>query len=324
MNCNVKVAVIGHTTLDNLIVYSGESRFKILGGGGLYAVTGMSYWAQQGEVGFVTRVGKDVTDQYFSCFNRNSATNSLGIHKMDRKGIALWLLYDEDGYRHWILHNDACQRELATPIPDEIPEEFIEHSKGYHFSPIPLSQLEQLVQALPKDKVIQVDPHYEWFFSEYADRWKQVLKHVNVFLPSEDEFTKFFDIPLSYNVSLYTKYIKELAAMGPEVIILKLGQMGGLMYVKEEDCFYQIPSCSKTAREVTGAGDSFAGGFLFNHLNGDNYVTAAIKGMVSSSITLEHIGACENFAVPRSWATERYNEVEAVMRSAVKMFKSCV
>ena len=71
--------------------------------------------------------------------------------------------------------------------------------------------------------------------------------------------------------------------------------------------------------DFTGAGDSFCGSLLYNYVSGDDIITAAIKGMVGSSITLENTSADENFHVAEGVAMERFRRVEASVREKIKI-----
>lgn len=318
MQNRVKVVCIGHTTTDNLIKYDGTCRFESTGGAGVYAASGASYWGSDHDVGLVTRLGSSYNQSCIEHIRGHRAINDAGMVPMDKKGIHLWLLYDADGYRHWVIHHDSCSREEATPVPSEIPEGYKE-ARGFHFSPLPLYPLAELINTLPEDAWIQVDPHYEWFFPEYREEWERILRRVSVVLPSEDEFTKFFDIPLAFDIDNYKKYMRELSAMGPPIVVLKMGPQGAILYLKDEDVFYSIPSCAEHVVDVTGAGDSFCGSLLYNYVSGDDIITAAIKGMVGSSITLENSSADENFHVAEGVAMERFRQVEASVREKIKI-----
>lgn len=228
MQNRVKVVCIGHTTTDNLIKYDGTCRFESTGGAGVYAASGASYWGSDHDVGLVTRLGSSYNQSCIEHIRGHRAINDAGMVPMDKKGIHLWLLYDADGYRHWVIHHDSCSREEATPVPSEIPEGFKE-ARGFHFSPLPLYPLTELINTLPEDAWIQVDPHYEWFFPEYREEWERILRRVSVVLPSEDEFTKFFDIPLAFDIDNYKKHMRELSAMGPPIVVLKMGPQGAIL-----------------------------------------------------------------------------------------------
>lgn len=51
----IELAVFGHTTRDFIVTYDGRLQLGYLGGGGMNAAAGASYWAKDGEVGLVTR-----------------------------------------------------------------------------------------------------------------------------------------------------------------------------------------------------------------------------------------------------------------------------
>lgn len=64
---------------------------------------------------------------------------------------------------------------------------------------------------------------------------------MTVVTPSEDEFTKFWEIPYGQPVENYMPYLRRLAAMGPEVVVLKMGGEG------------RRPPCQGGGRLLSGA-----------------------------------------------------------------------
>lgn len=306
MSCGVQVVMIGHITLDDVVLHrTGETHFASPGGAVLYSTSGASYWRNNGDVGLVTRQGIEYTDEVLLPMVRHPAVCMDGVRKAGKRGINLWILYDDDDYRHWILQSQSGSYEDLAPGPDDIPQAFLQSAKGFHICPLPMPQVPALIRRLPKNRVISIDPHYDWFFPQYKAQWEEILAQVDVVLPSEDEFTKFWGIRPKDDYASYKPYIRQLAKMGPKLVVLKMGAVGAIIYEKTEDRFYLIPPFGDEILDVTGAGDTFYGSFLSSYVEDQDPLAAAMKGMVGASITLERRGVIGNFMVDSNLAPQR-------------------
>ncbi len=315
----VSYVVMGHTTLDNVISTDGSAYFHVAGGAGLYATSGAAYWCRSKEVGVVTKLGRQFKKEDEDCIKGHAGVDGSGLIRMDRVGIKLWMLFDEDGYRNWVLQHVSWSRESAAPEPQNIPEAYLKSAKGYHLSPLPPESVERLLDCIPKEAYIQLDPHYEWFYPQFLPEWKRILPRLDTVLPSEDELCKFFDIPYGSPLSTILEYAKRLSDMGPETVVVKLGSKGAMVYDGVSNQGILVPSCAEQVIDATGAGDTFGGSFLVSRTEGEPLETAMIKGAVGASLTLEHKGVIENFRLPVGMAQQRYSERVAKLTSSMEL-----
>ena len=126
-------------------------------------------------------------------------------------------------------------------------------------------------------------------------------------MPSEDEFVKFFDIPYGQPPERYIPYIRELLAMGPRIVVVKLGAQGALLATAESPAVYLVPTAAREEDIVdfTGAGDGFCGSFLYHHLDGLSPLDCAVRGAVTSSLVLEGWGVLHTLRLPHGAAEQR-------------------
>lgn len=291
------IVIIGHTARDYVVTYPGIAKPAALGGAGLNAAAGACYWCQDGEVGIVTRVSESMPDELLGPVREHSGIDTCSLRVMKGEGIKLWILYDADGYRHWVIHHDSATREEASPSPDDIPQGYLETARGYHFAPLPAPNVLELLSVIPDGALVQIDPHYEWFLPEHEGLWKEILRRVTIVTPSEDEFTRFFGLEPGRSPAAYAPYLRRLSDMGPSIVILKLGKLGAMVYQREEDSFRLVSPIARDDEIVdfTGAGDSFCGGFLVSYASGLGVTESAKRGMKSSAITLGLRGVAEYF-----------------------------
>ena len=104
------------------------------------------------------------------------------------------------------------------------------------------------------------------------------------------------------------------ADMGPEVVVLKLGAAGQILFDCKRKMRWGIPAYPARVRDVTGAGDAYCGGFLVGLVQTGDPLEAALHGAVSASLVVEGSGALYALDSTSGLAQAR---LEA-LRSAVK------
>jgi sugar/nucleoside kinase (ribokinase family) len=138
-----------------------------------------------------------------------------------------------------------------------------------------------------RPKLIVMDTMNFWMEIAMADL-KEVLKHVDMLLVNDAEARQ-----LSGEFSL-VKAAKAIMAMGPKNLIIKKGEHGALLFGKDS-VFFAPALPLEEVFDPTGAGDTFAGGFI-GHLakTGDisfeNMKRAIIVGSAMASFCVEKFG----------------------------------
>ncbi|HYN88369.1 MAG TPA: carbohydrate kinase family protein, partial [Ardenticatenaceae bacterium] len=98
---------------------------------------------------------------------------------------------------------------------------------------------------------------------------------------------------------------EELASWGPPVVAIKGGAAGCLLYERDANRFTTIPAYPARVVDVTGAGDSFCGGFSAGLRRTGDPLRAALMGTVSASFTVEGYGALYTLGASRHEAERR-------------------
>ena len=151
----------------------------------------------------------------------------------------------------------------------------------------PAIQLSVINQLKVRPKLIVMDTMNFWM--EIAlDDLKVVLKKVDVLMVNDGEARQ-----LSGEVSL-VKAAKAIMKMGPPFLVIKKGEHGALLFHKNH--VFSAPGLPlEEVFDPTGAGDTFAGGFI-GHLaktkdiSFDNMKTAIIVGSAMASFCVEKFG----------------------------------
>ena len=152
---------------------------------------------------------------------------------------------------------------------------------------MPSIQMSIINQLKVRPKLIVMDTMNFWM--EIAlDDLKAVLKKVDVLMVNDGEARQ-----LSGEFSL-VKAAKAIMAMGPKFLVIKKGEHGALLFHKNH-VFFAPALPLEEVFDPTGAGDTFAGGFI-GHLartkdiSFENMKTAIILGSALASFCVEKFG----------------------------------
>jgi sugar/nucleoside kinase (ribokinase family) len=151
----------------------------------------------------------------------------------------------------------------------------------------PAVQMSVITQLKNRPRLVVMDTMNFWM-SIAMDDLKQVLRKVDVLLVNDSEARE-----LSGDYSL-VKAAKKIMAMGPQYLIIKKGEHGALLF-HEDNVFYAPALPLEDVFDPTGAGDTFAGGFIGHiartkDISYDNMKTAIIVGSAMASFCVEKFG----------------------------------
>ena len=151
----------------------------------------------------------------------------------------------------------------------------------------PSVQLSVIKQLKKKPRLTVLDTMNFWMEIAMPDLEK-VLEHVDVLLVNDSEARQ-----LSGEYSL-VKSAKAIMKMGPKYLIIKKGEHGALLF-HEDNVFFAPALPLEEVFDPTGAGDTFAGGFIGHiartkDISFDNMKTAIIVGSAMASFCVEKFG----------------------------------
>ena len=170
---------------------------------------------------------------------------------------------------------------------------------------MPKLQMNVIDQLRERPKLIVMDTMNFWM--EIAmDDLKAVLQKVDVLLVNDGEARQ-----LSGEFSL-VKAARSILQMGPKFLIIKKGEHGALLF-HENHVFFAPALPLEDVFDPTGAGDTFAGGFI-GHLaktkdiSFENMKTAIIVGSAMASFCVEKFGPERMKEITKEDITARLNE----------------
>ena len=277
----MSILIVGTVAFDAIETPFGKTD-KIVGGAATYISLAASFFSNK--LRLVSVVGDDFPKE---------SIQMLKDHKVDTEGLQI-----KEGEKTFFwsgkYHNDMNSRdtvdtqlnvlETFDPI---LPESFKDSEFLMLGNLVPSVQQKVLDQMIKRPKLIVLDTMNFWMDNCMSDL-KIALKNVDVLTINDEEARQ-----LSEEYSL-VRAAKIIQKMGPKYLVIKKGEHGALLF-GEEKMFFAPALPLENVFDPTGAGDSFAGGFI-GHLQktGDisfeNLKSAVIFGSVMASFCVEKFG----------------------------------
>ena len=281
-----RVIVVGNLTIDDVVLPDGTTRMASMGGNSLYAALGVRLW--QPRVGVVTRRGED--------FPRDLAAElqALGIATdgiVDIVGptVRNWIVYENNGDRHWIYRTPRERSRQVAVQPEDVPASWltVEPPPVVHIAAMPLEAAEALVDRvrhIAPRALITLDTH-EAYVVDYRQRLRDLAARVDAFMPSRAELADLvgYDDP--------PRALATLTGLPTPVIVVKMGAEGALLWDKAQGTLHEVGIAPGPVVDVTGAGDAFCGGFAAGLSLGCSPLESAQRGAVSASYAVADFGS---------------------------------
>jgi sugar/nucleoside kinase (ribokinase family) len=288
---------LGNITIDDVVLHDGTTQMGCFGGDAIYAALSAAMWIDN--VQFVAPVGNDYPDENLQYLN-NSGWDLSGLPVRAVPTHRNWVIYENDGRRTWVLRTNSENFFTLSPLVNDIPVPF-RYAKAFLILAMDLAAQENLVRGLSRgEALVALDPQ-EDNLPGNEDRVFKMLEGVDIFLPSEIEVYRL----LGHND--YERAARQFSQVGCQIVGIKLGELGSLLYDANEDRFHRIPIYPTRVIDTTGAGDSFSGGFMAQYLQSQDLLQAGLAGAVSASFAVEGFGLTHLFDVGRDDAKARFD-----------------
>ncbi len=241
-----KLVIIGTVALDNIRTPFGEVS-NALGGSAFYAGLSASYWTDVGVVGIV---GKDYPEEGFSVLARHGI-DSKGIERSEGLTFSWSGEYTYDLNTAQTLRTDLNCLLSFNPV---LPESHDSLETLFLANIDPEIQAKVLDSLPVRPSLVVLDTMNFWI-EHKKDALQKVLRRIDVLTINEGEARM-----LSGQFSLVSA-ARTILGMGPATLIIKRGEYGVLVF-NRESVFASPAYPLEDVRDPTGAGDSFAGGFI--------------------------------------------------------------
>jgi sugar/nucleoside kinase (ribokinase family) len=277
----MSLLVVGTVAFDAIETPFGKTD-KIVGGAASYIALASSYFHK--DISLVSVVGDDFPTDFLDILKKQG-TDISGLQIKTGEKSFFWSgRYHNDMNSRDTLETQLNVLENFDPI---VPE----HCKEIDFlmlgNLMPVVQQKVLDQLTKRPKLIVLDTMNFWMDIAMEELLK-TLKEIDVLTINDSEARQ-----LSGEYSL-VKAAQKILTMGPKVLVIKKGEHGALLFNKEE-VFFAPALPLEDVFDPTGAGDSFAGGFIgylakTGDISFENMKRAIIFGSAMASFTVEKFG----------------------------------
>lgn len=293
----MSILVVGSVAIDSLETPFGSVE-RALGGAATYFSMVASLYAPVNLVGVV---GTDFPRQHVDLL-RGRGVNLDGLQVQDGKTF------------HWVGRygfdmNTAVtldtQLNVFASFHPALPRSYRDSQYVFLANIDPDLQYEVL-QQVPNATLTAMDTMNYWI-EHKRDSLTRTLSAVDIALMNEGEARQYADTH-----SLVTA-ARRIQALGPKVVVIKKGEYGCVLFTR--DAYFAIPAYPlEEVKDPTGAGDSFAGGFIgylaaVGSLSREAVRQAVVHGSVVASFTVEDFGVNRLCSLDRQQISSRYRKL---------------
>ncbi|PWG79661.1 PfkB family carbohydrate kinase [Pararcticibacter amylolyticus] len=277
----MSLVITGTVAFDAIETPFGKTD-RIVGGAATYAGLAASYFYDK--VKIVSVVGDDFGQEEISILeNHGINVDGLQIKKGEKSFFWAGKYHTDMNSRDTL----ATELNVLADFDPLIPESYQDCEFLLLGNLTPQIQQTTIERLRNKPKLVVLDTMNFWM-DVALDDLKQVLTKVDVLTINDAEARQ-----LSGEYSL-VKAAKKILTMGPKYLIIKKGEHGALLF--GEDQIFSAPALPLAeVFDPTGAGDTFAGGFIgylakVGTINFNNMKNAIIYGSALASFCVEKFG----------------------------------
>lgn len=295
----MSLLTVGSVAFDAIETPFGKTD-KIIGGAGTYCALSASFFERNQKI--VSVVGEDFPKDMLEIL-QGRGVDLEGLQVKQGEKTFFWSgRYHNDMNSRDTLVTELNVLEHFDPI---IPSSYqgVDYVLLGNLSPQVQRQVIERLEVRPK--LIAMDTMNFWM--EIAmDELKKTLAMVDVLIINDEEARQ-----LSGEYSL-VKASKVIRNMGPKYLIIKKGEHGALLF-HEEKVFFAPALPLEEVFDPTGAGDTFAGGFMgyiasTDDASFENMKRAVINGSAMASFCVEKFGTERLLEVSKSDLDQRIEE----------------
>ena len=271
----MSVLVVGSIALDTVETPFGKVE-NVLGGSASYFSLAASNFT---DVSVVAVVGYDFPQEHIEILESHNIKLD-GVKREDGETFRWVGHYGYDLSEAKTLETHLNVFETFNPV---LPEHYKDIDIVFLANIDPKIQY-AVLQQVEKPKLVACDTMNFWIENK-LEELKKLLHHVDILMINDAETRELAGEPI------IVKAARQIMNMGPKMLIVKRGEYGALMF-SEEGIFYAPSYPLEEVFDPTGAGDTFAGGFMgyvasHDINNVSDYKRAVVYGSVLASFTVE-------------------------------------
>jgi sugar/nucleoside kinase (ribokinase family) len=234
-------------------------------------------------VNLVGIVGRDFTEKDASIF-KGRKVDTLGLERADGKTFFWAGKYSDNMNERTTL---ATELNVFAEFNPKLPGAYQSSDHVFLANIDPTLQSSVLRQVKKRPKVVALDTMNYWI-ERTPKELRETLLHTDILMINDSETRQLSN---EHNLLRAARHIFTL---GPKALVIKRGEYGAMLVYKDRT--FQVPAFPlEQVHDPTGAGDTFAGGFM-GYLSSVSRVgdaelrRAMIYGSVMGSFAVEKFG----------------------------------
>jgi sugar/nucleoside kinase (ribokinase family) len=277
----MSLLVIGTVAFDAIETPFGKTD-KIIGGAATYIATSASYFKDK--INLVSVVGEDFPQDTITMLNdRGINTDGLQIKKGEKTFFWSGRYHTDMNTRDTL----ATELNVLSTFDPVIPDSYQDCEFLMLGNLMPSIQMQVMQRMKKRPKLIVMDTMNFWMEIAMDDLLKN-LKMIDVLTINDEEARQ-----LTGEYSL-VKAARKILSMGPKYLIIKKGEHGALLF-HDNQVFFAPALPLEEVFDPTGAGDTFAGGFMgylssVGDISFESMKRAVIYGSAMASFCVEKFG----------------------------------
>lgn len=297
----MSILVVGSVAFDAIETPFGKVD-KAIGGAATYFSVAASFFSP---VNIVAVVGEDFGAEEMKIFE-GRAIDTTGIQRITGQKTFFWK--GEYGYDLNVAITKDTQLNVFADFDPILPDSYLDPKVLFLANIDPDLQYRVLERA-GRPGLVALDTMNYWIESKKASLEK-LMREVDVMIINEAEVRQF-----SGEANLI-KGVRAMMSLGVDTMVVKRGEYGVLMF--HDDKVFAAPAYPlESVFDPTGAGDSFAGGFIGylasrKHLTEDEMRRAIVVGSVVASFNVEAFSLDRLRAIGVEDLHSRYRELRAI------------
>ncbi|OBZ90669.1 Uncharacterized protein C16C9.01c [Choanephora cucurbitarum] len=298
---------IGGLIIDDIVYQDGKRVQDVLGGGGVFAVYGMRLWHLDSEskhVGYIVHKGFDYPSQIDQELNQLDIS-ILSIHHPDKHTTRGLNTFRENDHRDF---------EYIHPIirvtADDFPDSWIQSLKILHLICSAERAIEIVDQWRAREQQLEAAYPTQFIWEplpwaclpENLDCIIEAAKQIDIISPNHEELANMLGFDFHellaqkrHDVKHTTEHLaQEFISKVSCTLVVRVGKYGALVMQETPSwvpAYWNWKEESQHVVDVTGAGNTFCGGFAYGWIQtkGDAHASA-YYGAVAASYAVEQVG----------------------------------
>ncbi len=295
---------VGSVILDDIVYPDGRTQMAVLGGGGTHAVSGMNVWGVK--PGLLGAIGQGLPE---AIAERLAAMcDQRGLVQLDLPQIRGWQLFEWNGKRTEIFRVDMIDPFLSVPQAENATSDY-DGVQAVHVLRN-AAGLRAYRQRYPQATLLW-EPEQKFMAAEHQADFTAALPLADIVTPN------LLEASLVYGETDPAILLRRMLDDGAKIAVLRLGEAGSLIGKQGKALMLRLPAVPvPEVVDVTGAGNTYGGGFLVGWRETSDLAQAAAYGAVAASFCVEQLGALRYTADMDALRAERFDwaitRIEAV------------